>query len=127
MQQCEFKVIPAPKRAEKARGLKTTADRFAHAIALVMNDLARDGWQYLRADTLPCEERSGLTGKTTSFQTLLIFRRPVVAPAVTAVPALLVAEPAALKGAADSPKLGSALASEGAAPVLGPADLSKAD
>ena len=42
-------------------------------------------------------------------------------------PALLVAEPAALKGAADSPKLGSALASEGAAPVLGPADLSKAD
>ncbi|MBL8563900.1 MAG: DUF4177 domain-containing protein [Gemmobacter sp.] len=125
MQQFEFKVIPAPRRAEKARGLKTTADRFAHTLAQVMNDLARDGWEYLRADTLPCEERAGLTGKSTSYQTLLVFRRPVAgktAEALAAVP--LVAQPAP---EAPAPKLGSALASEGAAPSLGPAETAKAD
>ena len=31
MQRFEFKVIPAPKRGEKARGVKTTEDRFALA------------------------------------------------------------------------------------------------
>ena len=90
MQQFEFKIIPAPRRAEKARGLKTTADRFAQTLAQVMNDLAREGWEYLRADTLPCEERTGLTGKSTSYQTMLIFRRAVTAK---------VAEPVAAENA----------------------------
>jgi hypothetical protein len=35
------------------------------------------GGQYLRADTLPCEERVGLTGKSTSFLHMLVFRRPL--------------------------------------------------
>ncbi|MEJ6395154.1 DUF4177 domain-containing protein [Gymnodinialimonas sp. 2305UL16-5] len=51
----------------------------------LMNDLAADGWSYLRADTLPQEERSGLTSKTTTFRNLLVFQReiptePYVAP-----------------------------------------------
>ena len=124
MQQFEFKVIPAPRRAEKARGLKTTADRFAQTLAQVMNDLARDGWEYLRADTLPCEERTGLTGKSTSFQTMLIFRRAITVK--PAEPAGLV-PPVQVPVEAPSPKLGSALASEGAAPSLGPAETVKAD
>lgn len=124
MQQFEFKVIPAPRRAEKARGLKTTADRFAQTLAQVMNDLARDGWEYLRADTLPCEERTGLTGKSTSFQTMLIFRRAITVK--PAEPAGLV-PPVQVPVEVPSPKLGSALASEGAAPSLGPAETVKAD
>lgn len=125
MQQFEFKVIPAPRRAEKARGLKTTADRFAQTLAQVMNDLARDGWEYLRADTLPCEERTGLTGKSTSFQTMLIFRRAVRskgAESLSGAPPVVQASPEA-----PAPKLGSALAHEGAAPSLGPAETAKAD
>ena len=82
----------------------------------LMNDLAREGWEYLRADTLPCEERSGLTGKSTTFQNLLVFRRVKTAPVTAAAPAI--------------PGLGSARAGEGAAPALGPApsdqDLPKA-
>lgn len=122
MQQFEFKVIPAPRRAEKARGLKTTADRFAHTLAELMNDLGRQGWEYLRADTLPCEERTGLTGKTTSYQTMLVFRRVISAKA-EAAPVLAVQQPVE----APAPKLGSAIASEGAAPSLGPAETAKAD
>ena len=71
----EYKVIPAPRRGDKARGAKTTADRFAAALTQVMNDLGRDGWEYLRSDTLPCEERVGLTSKATAFQHMLVFRR----------------------------------------------------
>lgn len=79
MQTYEYKVIPAPNRGEKAPGVKTAPDRFAHALASAMNDLARHGWEYLRADTLPSEERSGLTRRTTVYHTVLVFRRPVAA------------------------------------------------
>lgn len=75
MTRYEYKVIPAPQKGEKARGARSTADRFALALAGAMNRLGQDGWEYLRADTLPCEERVGLTGKATHFQHMLVFRR----------------------------------------------------
>lgn len=77
MQAYEFKVIPAPRRGEKTKGARSVPERFAHALSQAMNDLARDGWEYLRADTLPCDERVGLTGTATHFQSMLVFRRPV--------------------------------------------------
>lgn len=80
----EYKVVPAPRQGEKARGVKTTADRFALTLTTLMNALGRDGWEYLRADTLPCEERVGFTGKQTAFQNMLVFRRALAAPAVAA-------------------------------------------
>lgn len=76
MQTFEYKVVPAPNRGEKAPGLKTPGDRFAHALAQLMNDLARDGWEYVRADTLPSEERAGITRRTTVYHSVLVFRRP---------------------------------------------------
>jgi hypothetical protein len=78
MQNYEYKVVPAPNRGEKAPGVKTAPDRFAHALTSLMNTMAREGWDYLRADTLPSEERSGLTKRTTVYHSVLVFRRPVV-------------------------------------------------
>lgn len=75
MQRFEYKVVPAPRKGEKVRGAKTLPDRFALTLTQMMNELGRDGWEYLRADTLPCEERVGFTGKATSFQNMLVFRR----------------------------------------------------
>lgn len=83
MQKFEYKVVPAPLRGEKVRGARTTAERFAASLMTVMNDLGRDGWEYLRADTLPCEERVGLTGKASSFQHMLVFRRLVLQQAAS--------------------------------------------
>ena len=77
MDRFEYKVIAAPRKGEKARGVKTTADRFALALTGLMNEQGRDGWEYVRADTLPCEERVGLTGKASSFQHVLVFRRRI--------------------------------------------------
>ncbi len=95
MQAYEYRVVPAPRRGEKARGVKTTEERFALALTGLMNTLGAEGWDYVRADTLPCDERAGLTGGTkTSYQNMLVFRRPLAAP-VLAVP-VTAAAPAAV-------------------------------
>lgn len=119
MQRYEFKVIPAPKRGEKARGVKTTEDRFALALTQVMNALGAEGWDYVRADTLPCDERAGLTGTKTTYQNMLVFRRAlaegaVAEPAFTSLRLTPEPEPAPLK-------LGAATGALGAAPAVGPA------
>ena len=75
----EYKVVPAPARGLKAKGVKTAEDRFANALETAMNELAADGWEYLRADTLPCEQREGIISKTTVYQNMLVFRRAKVA------------------------------------------------
>ena len=79
MVRYEYKVMPAPEKGKKAKGLRAGEARFAHALEEVMNDLGADGWEYWRADTLPCEERQGLTGRTTKFMNMLVFRRPLAA------------------------------------------------
>ncbi|MSU90544.1 hypothetical protein GE300_13110 [Rhodobacteraceae bacterium 2CG4] len=78
MQHFEYKVVAAPRRAKRAKGAKTPAERFAFMLSEVMNAEARDGWEYLRADTLPAEEKKGmLSNPTEVYQTVLVFRRPV--------------------------------------------------
>ena len=118
MQHYEFKVVPAPRRGEKARGLKSTEDRFAYALTQVMNEMGREGWDYVRADTLPCDERVGLTGTKTSFQNMLVFRRIASAETEAVRPSarLLAVEPVPI-----APRLGAAEAMPGPAPALGPA------
>lgn len=75
MQAYEYTVLPAPNRGEKVRGARSGADRFAHALTMEINRMAQGGWEYVRAETLPCEERSGLTSRTTVYHNLLVFRR----------------------------------------------------
>lgn len=110
----EYKVVPAPRRGVKARGVKTSEDRFALALAQALNDEAAEGWEFVRAETLPLDERSGLTGTKTSMQNLLVFRR-----ALTSDNALPVPGPGI---EATAPRLGAASqVTPGAAPALGPA------
>ncbi len=73
----EYKVIPAPKKGRKAKGLRTSEARFANALQDVMNEMGAEGWEYLRCDTLPAVERQGLTGKATVYQNMLVFGRQV--------------------------------------------------
>lgn len=97
----EYKVVPAPRRGQKARNVKGVEAQFAHALSILMNDLGREGWEYLRADTLPCEERVGLTGRQTTYQNLLVFRRTLPdkatpAPETKPEPVVTVPAPAAI-------------------------------
>lgn len=122
MQRFEYKVIPAPKRGEKARGVKTAEDRFAYALTQLMNQLGAEGWDYVRADALPCEERVGLTGTKTTFQNMLVFRRLIGVTAADDRPAtrLLLNDPVP----APAPRLGPAeTPMPGSSPSVGPAKL----
>lgn len=128
----EYKVIPAPNRGEKARGAKTTAERFAQALTTLMNSLGRDGWEYVRAETLPCEERVGFTGKASTFQNMLVFRRAVesaaasVRTASTGPVGITPDDPpraliASLAPEGVAPKVASVLSEPANAPPVGPA------
>ncbi|MDC0736954.1 DUF4177 domain-containing protein [Cognatishimia sp. SS12] len=71
----EYKVVPAPSKGRKARGVKKPEARFAYALETLMNDLAADRWEFWRSETLPSEERSGLRSTTTVFRSVMVFRR----------------------------------------------------
>jgi hypothetical protein len=72
----EYLALPAPRRAQKVKGLKTASERYAHELTTLLNELAQEGWEYWRSETLPSEERKGFTGTTVVEHHLLIFRRP---------------------------------------------------
>ncbi|MFV0291924.1 MAG: DUF4177 domain-containing protein [Paracoccus sp. (in: a-proteobacteria)] len=71
----EYSAVPAPLRSDKPKGSRNPTERYATTLTETINQMAADGWEYLRAETLPSEERSGLTGRTTIFHNILIFRR----------------------------------------------------
>jgi hypothetical protein len=88
MQRSEYKVIPAPAKGRKAPGIKGAGARFAHGLETVINEMAAQGWAYLRADILPSEERQGLATTQTVYRSVLVFHRCVedAAPAPLSEP-----------------------------------------
>lgn len=128
MRQFEYKAVPAPNTGTKAKGVKTREDRFALSMTETLNGMADEGWEYVRAELLPLEERKGLTGTQTSYQNILIFRRLKEAaltlddsPRVRSVPAPRFEDAAP---ANDEPILRRVLSStsdDGAAPPVGAA------
>lgn len=77
MSNYEYRVVAAPRKGKSGKGVKGGPAKFANAISGLMNEMAAEGWDYLRADTLPCEERQGLTSKTVKYHSMLVFRRAV--------------------------------------------------
>ncbi len=75
MQKYEYLALPAPRRSAKVKGLKTPAERFAHEVTALMNEVAAEGWEFWRSECLPSEERKGFTGTVVVQNNLLIFRR----------------------------------------------------
>lgn len=86
MSTYEFRVVPAPKAGLKAKGVRSNEERFALALETVMNQMGAQGWDYVRADTLPAEERQGMTGRTTVYQNMLVFRRVIDTPVTQSAP-----------------------------------------
>lgn len=75
MRAHEYKVVPAPAKPAKVRGAKSPEARFAATLEAALNAAAEDGWEFLRAETLPVEERTGLTGTRSTFRSVLVYRR----------------------------------------------------
>jgi len=79
MTRFTYKIVPAPARGLKGGGAKGPEGRFAHGLEAAINEWAAQGWEYLRAEILPSEERRGLTGTRTVQRGVLVFRRPAEA------------------------------------------------
>lgn len=72
----DYKVIPAPKRAKKVKGLRGAEELFAHTLTEAINEVARQGWEYVRAESLPVEAPGVFfRGASRGVQTVLVFRR----------------------------------------------------
>jgi hypothetical protein len=72
----QYRVIPAPTKGLKAKGIKGPEARFSNAVEDLMNRMGDEGWEFQRAETLPSTERVGLTGSTTEWRNVLVFRKP---------------------------------------------------
>jgi hypothetical protein len=106
MPEYEYKVVAAPRRAKRIKTVKAGEDRFAATLAEAINEAAQGGWEYVRAETLPCEERPGiLRSKVETLHSVLVFRRPKPAQpaAVASVPPLRAVAPEA--ESADVPRI----------------------
>ena len=56
----EYKCVGAPEKGKRKRGAKTRSDRVANAMEQTILAEAVDGWEYLRTDLIPIEERGGM-------------------------------------------------------------------
>jgi len=81
----EYKIVPAPRKIKKIKGVRGSEDRYARNLSDLMNELAADGWEYQRAESLPVDEKTGMMGKTQEiFHNVLVFRRENIPAAETA-------------------------------------------
>jgi hypothetical protein len=72
----DYKVVPAPKRAKRVKGVHGVEDLFALTLTEAINEVARQGWEYVRAEHMPAESPGGwFRGASTGEQTVLVFRR----------------------------------------------------
>ena len=82
----EYKCIAAPEKARRRRGAKTRTDRVALAIEEILQAECTGGWEYLRADLIPVEEKNGFFSRTQEVhRAILIFRRAIRAQGATAL------------------------------------------
>lgn len=139
----DYKVTPAPKQIKRIKGVSGTAELFAATLSDAINAAARDGWEYVRAESLPATESGGWFRRGAEvIETVLVFRRPretlgprlasarqpEPAPAVgieVEPPRAPVERPPTLAGPRREPRIGEAAevaAPFRAGPRLGPAD-----
>ena len=74
----EYKLLPVPAPAKKAKGRKTMPERMAHALTELMNAQAKDNWLFSGQESFPVDEKSGLMGKEKHVECrYMVFRREV--------------------------------------------------
>lgn len=72
----DYKVVPAPHRSRKAKGISDPAELFALTLTDAINQHARDGWEYLRAENMPVQTPRGFLKRPTEDSvSVLVFRR----------------------------------------------------
>lgn len=134
----DYKIVPAPKRAKKVKGVSGAADLFALTLNDAVNELARQGWEYYCSEQLSIQTPGGwLSRSRTEEHAVLVFRKPrehlsprIVAESGHEAPAPIPAAPRSVETPRREPSLGGVSAAELARtrptdpfrPSLGPAE-----
>lgn len=77
----EYDVVPAPKKPMRVQGISREDERVAYELSALFNDMAIEGWEYVRADAIHIDDVTGISGNVPKTHTLLVFRRPLMLPA----------------------------------------------
>jgi hypothetical protein len=76
MSYFDYKAVPAPRRSKKVKGVKSAEDLFALTLTEAINEHARQGWEYVRTESLTVEAPGGWFRRGSSdTQTVLVFRQ----------------------------------------------------
>ena len=76
MTHYDYRVIPAPRKLKKVKGVSGAEELFALTLTEAINEVARQGWEYVRAERLPAEAPRGwLKPAVAEEQAVLVFRR----------------------------------------------------
>lgn len=74
--QFEYKTVAGPERGRKRKGCRTPSERVAATMQELIETEAAGGWEYLRTDLVPVEERAGIfSRRETRHCAVLVFRR----------------------------------------------------
>lgn len=82
MTKYEYRAIPCPEKPLRQRDLPAGADPFCETLTAAINDLAGEGWDYIRAETIEVRTRRFLKSRKEE-RTFLVFRReskPLIEP-----------------------------------------------
>ncbi len=74
MERYEYQVVKTPSKSTKYKGMEKGADTFAQTLMDGMNELARDGWQFVRTEVM-MEERRSIFGNSRVNHDYMIYRR----------------------------------------------------
>lgn len=72
----DYKVVPAPRRSKKTKGVREPADLFALTLTEAINEHARAGWEYVRSESIATEIPGGFMRRAREHTVVvLVFRR----------------------------------------------------
>ena len=88
MERYEYRLVQAPGQSGTAPGSHNGEDGLAGTILGIMNEAGREGWQFLRRESLAGEAPRGWLRRRAAPQDYLVFRRPLPArqPALAPAP-----------------------------------------
>ncbi|WP_179381174.1 DUF4177 domain-containing protein [Jannaschia marina] len=85
----EYDVVPAPTKPMRVPGITKENERVAYELGELFNDMAVEGWEYVRADRIPIDNVTGISGNLPTTHTMLVFRRPLALPPAQGQPLVL--------------------------------------
>ena len=90
MRRYEYKVVPVPEKCLSSKDAAAADDPAAFTVEVVLNDMAVEGWVYIRTDRMTLQ-KGGILGQKDITRDMMVFRRQPVGVADHA-PATPIAE-----------------------------------